>query len=175
MDLKVAPSSRAFVEVRSKGIMGALEHDVTFSAPVAPMTIAGVPDGDSIDVPIEAAIDIAQISPPAHASRFDRDKMLHNLRGDETLDMKRWPAIDFRGRYTGTLERGSLAGDLVVRGTPRRVTFDVRVTKRDGGLRADASWEGTLTSLGIKPFKALFGALKLHDFCRIRLEADFSV
>jgi polyisoprenoid-binding protein YceI len=174
MDLRLLSSSRAMVDVRSRGIMGALEHELTFTAKATCGAIA-VATEESIDVPIEASIDVASIDPPQDASRGDREKMLDNLRGPDTLDMKRWPSLTFRGRYEGSLDRGKLAGDLVVRGMPRRVSFDVRVTKSDGGYRADATWEGTLTDLGIKPFAALFGALKLRDWCRIRLELDLAV
>jgi hypothetical protein len=33
------------------------------------------------------------------------------------------------------------------------------------------TWESTLNALGIKPFKALLGALKLEDWVRLRVEA----
>jgi hypothetical protein len=46
------------------------------------------------------------------------------------------------------------------------------VLQRAGSdLVARGTWEGRLTDLGIKPFRALMGALKLEDWVRLRLEA----
>lgn len=174
MDLKVLPSSRIMVDVRSKGILGALEHEITFGAPAEACVIASVPESGRFEAGVAAKLAVAALEPPADASRFDRDKMLENLRGDDTLAMKRWPELELRGRYEGDLEGGTLRGELTVRGTPRPIAFDVRVTKRGEGYRADARWEGTLTQLGVKPFKALLGALQLRDFCRIRLAVDLA-
>ena len=42
----------------------------------------------------------------------------------------------------------------------------------EGPILARGAWEGRLTDLGIKPFKALLGALKLEDWIRLRLEAS---
>ena len=52
------------------------------------------------------------------------------------LDARRFPTIDFRGRYAGTLEWGTLSGDLHVRGAPRRVSMGVRVSREGGRLVA---------------------------------------
>ena len=103
----------------------------------------------------------------------DRDKMLENLRGRDVLDAAKNPLIRFRGRYAGTLDEGKLTGDLTLRGTPRAVIFPIRITRDETSLRAVGAWEGPLTALGIKPFKALLGALKLEDWAKIRLDLRF--
>src|SRR5450631_2164240 len=99
--------------------------------------------------------------------------MLDNLRGRDVLDAARWGTVSLRGRYRGTLDRGTLTGDLVVRGTPRAITLAVRAKDRDGQRRRfEATWEGTQTELGIKPFRAMLGALQLRDWIKIRLEIE---
>jgi hypothetical protein len=66
-----------------------------------------------------------------------------------------------------------LSGDLQVRGVPRRVSMSIRVAREAGALVATGAWEGRLTDLGIRPFKALLGAIKLEDHITLRLEMRF--
>jgi hypothetical protein len=47
----------------------------------------------------------------------------------------------------------------------------VRVARDGERLTASARWDGKLTDLGVKPFKALLGALRLEDRVVLRLEA----
>ena len=96
-----------------------------------------------------------------------------NLRGREVLDAARFPTIDFRGRYAGSLDAGTLSGELRVRSVARPVSMSIRVAQSAGVLVATGAWEGRLTELGIRPFKALLGAIKLEDWIALRLEARF--
>lgn len=169
VNLSSGAASRVFVDVRSKGLVSALDHELTFAASPEPFTLRGVDASGAIDVDVVVRVPVARFDPPEHASRFDRDKMTDNLRGKDVLDMARWPALVFRGRYAGTIASGRLAGDLEVRGASRPIALDVVVTRASDVLHADGAWEGTLGDLGIKPYKALFGALKLADWIRIRI------
>jgi polyisoprenoid-binding protein YceI len=99
--------------------------------------------------------------------------MRENTLGPEVLDAGHHPTLEFRGRYAGTRSSGTLEGELVVRGVPRRFSMGVEVAGSGGKLVATGVWEGRLTDLGIKPFKALLGALKLQDWIRLRLHAVF--
>jgi hypothetical protein len=87
------------------------------------------------------------------------------------LDAARFLLVELRGRYEGTVEGGDLRGELLVRGQPRRLAMAIATTKQWDVIVATGTWEGKLTDLGIKPFKALLGALKLEDWIRLRLEA----
>ena len=169
VDLSSGAASRVFVDVRSKGLVSALDHELTFAASPDSFALRGVDASGAIDVDVVVRVPVARFDPPEHASRFDRDKMTDNLRGKEVLDMARWPALVFRGRYSGTIVDGRLAGDLEVRGAPRPIALDVVVTRASDVLHVEGVWEGTLGDLGIKPYKALFGALKLADWIRIRI------
>jgi hypothetical protein len=175
--------SRVLVDVRSKGLVSALDHAITFTGSPAPFIIRGVSgvgrttaagESGALDVEVMVRVPVSSFEPPADVSRFDRDKMTDNLRGKDVLDMARVPSLVFRGRYTGTLAGGTLAGDLEVRGEARSVALDVNVSRTGHGLRAEGAWQGTLRDLGIKPFKALFGALKLEDWVRIRVAVDLA-
>jgi polyisoprenoid-binding protein YceI len=100
--------------------------------------------------------------------------MVDNLRSRDVLDAARFPSIDFRGRYAGMLEGGTLAGDLQVKSVVRAISIPVRVQREGSVLAATGAWEGRLTDLGVKPFKALLGAIKLEDWIAVRLDVRFA-
>lgn len=167
MRFELSPDSRVFVELRATGLLRAVGHDPTLSA----RPEAAVVDLD--DGQVVVRFPVADIEPQGDMSESDRQKMLDNMRSAEVLDASRFPVIELRGRYEGTTDGGELRGELVVRGQPRRVAVSVRTTKQWDVVVAAGTWEGKLTDLGIKPFKALLGALKLEDWIRLRMEARF--
>jgi hypothetical protein len=167
MRLELLPDTRLLVDLRATGLLRAVGHDPTLVATPEPVSIDLDGDGASVTVRFHAA----KIEPPRDISESDRDKMRENMLGRDVLDASRFPAIEVRARYAGTREGGHLEGDLVVRGQPHPFSMAVRVAKEGEVLAATGTWEGTLNGLGIKPFKALLGALKLQDWIRLRLEA----
>jgi polyisoprenoid-binding protein YceI len=65
----------------------------------------------------------------------------------------------------------SVEGQLTLRGATRPIAFDVAI---DGGtLTAEAVVRQT--DFGIKPYSALFGALKVADDVKVQLEARLSI
>jgi hypothetical protein len=160
MRLKLVPV--AHVDVRSKGLVAALDHEVTFSGDVEPITIEVA--AGAIDVEVTASLLVSKLEPPKSASRFDRNQMRDQL--DAALDAARSPELRFRGRYRGTRTEGQLEGELTIAGRAQKVAFDVR----GGGERVVATWEGKLTDVGVKPPKLLLGAIKLADWAKIRVE-----
>lgn len=175
MPIALLDSSRVFVDLRAIGLLRGLAHDPTLTA-CPERVLVDTPGDGEIDSAVNALFAADAIQPPVNMSAADRDRMLQNLRGPEVLDSARFPTIELRARYRGTLDGGTLAGEIVVRGMPRPLSMAVRVTRaKDGAFVASGAWEGKLTNLGVKPFKALLGALKLEDWIRLRLEATFSV
>jgi hypothetical protein len=174
MHLELSSESRVYVELQATGLLRAVGHDPTLSAAPEPLAIT-VPDGEGrFELPVDACVRADAIEPPPDIPASDREQMRANTLGREVLDAARFPTLDFRGRYAGTLASGTLAGELVVLGVARRVVLDVRVTRVGASVAATGAWEGRLTDLGIKPFKALLGALKLKDWVRLRLSARFA-
>jgi hypothetical protein len=169
MRLVLAADSRVLIDLRAAGLLGAVGHDPTLTAVPSAVSLE-VPEagGGELDLAVEARIPVDAIEPPADISASDRSQMRDNLRGPDVLDAARWPSVDFRGRFSGTLERGRLSGTLVVRGSARPAAVDVSISRRGTELVAEGDWTGSLTELGIKPFRALFGALKLKDWIRLR-------
>jgi hypothetical protein len=163
------------IDLRATGLLRAVGHDPTLTARPEARVAVDVGAGSQLGFPVAVAFRADAIELPSDISASDRQKMRENLLGAEVLDAARHPAISFTGRYEGSLEGGSLSGDLVVRGAPRRLELQLRSTRSGDRLSARGAWEGRLTSLGIKPFKALLGALKLQDWIRLRVEAQVAV
>jgi hypothetical protein len=164
MRFELAAQSRVFVDLRASGLLRAVGHDPTLTArpEVASM---------DLETPFVLRFPVRDIEPPRDIPEADRMKMADNLRGEEVLDASRFPVIEVRARYGGTPEAGRIDGDLVVRGKVHPFGMDVRSTRDGEDLVVSGRWEGTLRGLGIKPFKALLGALTLKDWIALRLEA----
>jgi len=169
MRLALLPGSRVLVDLRATGLLRAALHDPTLAAPLEPATVEAGEGAFTAPLDLRARVDAIEV--PAEMSAGDQEKMRENLRGPEVLDAARFPAITLRARYTGTLEGGRVEGELLVRGAPRRFAVDVRVARDGAELRATGVWEGRLTDLGVRPFRALLGALRLDDWARLRVEA----
>jgi polyisoprenoid-binding protein YceI len=158
------------VDLRATGLLGGLGHDPTLTARAGRLEVEFT---EGADVPVHGRFAVEAIEVPGDIPAADRRKMRENMLSRDVLDAERFPAVEFRGRYAGTLEGGTLSGDLVVRGAPRPVSMPVRVAREGDLYTATGRWEGKLTALGVKPFKALLGALKLEDRVVLRLEARF--
>jgi hypothetical protein len=168
MRLELLADSRVLVDLRATGLLRAIGHDPTLTAPPEPATLE-LDDSGGAEVVVR--FPVRDIQPPRDIPDSDREKMADNMLARDVLDAARFPFVELRARWAGTLEGGVLKGDLVVRGQRRPFAMDVRVAREADVLLATGTWEGKLTGLGIKPFKALLGALKLQDWIRLRLEA----
>jgi polyisoprenoid-binding protein YceI len=173
----LSPDSRVLVDLRASGLLRALGHDPTLVARPEPATVESSEEGDAAGTTtatLALRFPVARIDPPEGMSRDDRDKMRANMEAPEVLDAARFPAVDVTARWRGTMERGRLEVDATVRGRTHALTMDVTLERAGSTLVGRGTWEGRLTDLGIKPFRALMGALKLEDWVRLRLEAKLS-
>ena len=93
---------------------------------------------------------------------------------ETTIDvegLKREPIV-FRTTQVAKTPGGlHVDGELTLRGNTAPVAFDVALA--DGALSATATVKQT--DFGIKPYSALFGALKVADEVRVELEARLSI
>lgn len=174
MRLSLQDGSRVLIDLRATGLLRAVAHSPTLTAHPERVTVDfGEPSSEANEAAVEASFRADAIEAPADIPAADRAKMADNLRGREVLDAARFPTIDFRGRYAGSMDAGTLSGELRVRSVARPVSMSIRVAQSAGVLVATGAWEGRLTELGIRPFKALLGAIKLEDWIALRLEARF--
>jgi hypothetical protein len=169
MRFELVDPARVVIQLRASGLLGGLGHDPTLTARSDPFAVVMSDD----EAEVEARFPVEAIEPPGDVPRGDRDRMLENLRGHAVLDALRYPAIDLRARYRGSREGGALSGDLIVRGVPRSIATSVAVSRDGDRYVATGSWEGKLTALGVQPFRALLGTLRLKDWIRLRFEAAF--
>jgi hypothetical protein len=174
MRFELSPESHVAIDLRATGILKAVAHNPTLTARPQPIRVQlAEPLSSTLDLPVDASFRVDAIDPPQNLPPQDRERMRDNLRGDEVLGAARYPAIELHARYRGSLERGTLTGVLVVRGAARPITMELQAAREGDVLRVTGAWEGKLTDLGVKPYKALLGAIKLADWVRLRLEARF--
>ncbi|MGD9694788.1 MAG: YceI family protein [Thermoleophilia bacterium] len=89
----------------------------------------------------------------------------------KTIDdeiLKRQPVTFRSTRIAPAADGLSVSGDLTLLGTARPVAFDL-AAGADGALTAAATL--TQSDWGIKPYSALFGALKVADDVAVELDA----
>ncbi len=173
MRLELDDTACVFIDLRATGLLGALGHDPTLTARAGRFDLE-IGEGP-VDIAVEARFAVDAIEVPEDIGASDRAKMKENLLSPAVLDAARFPAIEVQGRYAGTLEGGTLSGSLVVRGASRPLSMKVRAARDGDRYIVAGRWEGKLSALGVKPFKALLGALKLEDWICLRLQARFKV
>lgn len=170
----LSPDSRVLVDLRATGLLRALGHNPTLVAhPNAAMIEAVAAEGET-RATLALRFPVARIALPEDISRDDRDKMRANMEASEVLDAARFPVVDVAARWQGTTESGRLDVDATVRGRTHTLAMNIVLEPVGVEIVARGAWEGRLTDLGIKPFRALMGALKLEDWIRLRLDARLS-
>jgi polyisoprenoid-binding protein YceI len=96
----------------------------------------------------------------------DDDKA--NIRQTIDDDVLKGQAISFRStQVTGADGRLSVEGELTLAGTTRPLAFDLAV----GDGRVTGVAVVTQSEWGMKPYSALFGALKVADDVRVEIDA----
>jgi hypothetical protein len=97
----------------------------------------------------------------------DREKIRHSLQTD-VLRTNRFPEAQFTGRVFGDTAPYRVSGELTLCGTTQPLSIML--------LRAGPSLRGEVelvpSQFGIKPFRALGGALKVQDRVLVLVEAD---
>ncbi len=158
------------VSVASKPILG-MKHEPVIGAAPPRTRIELVETDGRVSADVSFELDPRELAPGSHG-RADSEKIRANLVGKDVLDADRFPTIIVKGRYEGTRTEGKLDARITLRGVPQHVTFPVTIRHEGERLRVQGEWEGTLTSLGIKPFRALLGALTLKDWVRLTFRVE---
>ncbi|MFJ2032923.1 YceI family protein [Streptosporangium sp. NPDC087985] len=100
----------------------------------------------------------------------DRREIKKNIQ-EKILHSDRYPTITFRStRADGTPESFRVEGDLTLVGVTRPVTVQGLLTED----RVRGSATIVQTQWGIRPYSALFGALKLSDGVEVQFDAGLA-
>lgn len=99
-------------------------------------------------------------------SESDRAKIVQNIR-ETVLRVGKYPQAHYRGSVSAREAYVFVNGTLELCG----VTLPLSFTLERSGTRLSGSFELIPSHFGIKPYRALGGALKVQDRVRIQVEA----
>jgi polyisoprenoid-binding protein YceI len=157
------------VRTGRKGAAAKAGHDLLIhvTAWQATLRLAEDPADTSIELEADATSLRVREGTGGMQSLGDDDKAnIHTTIDDEVLERQ---AITFRSKQvTGTDARLSVQGDLTLAGVTRPLAFDLAVS--DGG-RLTGTAVVKQSEWGMKPYSALFGALKVADDVRVEIDA----
>ena len=148
-----------------EGVLSRLGHDLAFD--VRTFSIEGLEDGTMrgtfrpSSLHAAGAIHDGKVSP---LSTSDRES-IEGTTAKEVLNVSRFPEVTFEGAIDG--EKGSFTGTLTLHGVTR--TISGTVTSVDGGTRAITTF--VPSEFGIRPYRAMLGALRVEDRVRVEIEA----
>jgi polyisoprenoid-binding protein YceI len=127
--------------------------------------------GDAPSVTLDADATSLKVREGSGGMMALGDDDLANIEQTIDDDVLKRQDIAFRStRVEETADGLSVTGDLTVRGTTRPIAFDLVVA--DGRVRGSAVVKQT--EWGMKPYTALFGALKVADEVRVEIDAELS-
>jgi len=87
-----------------------------------------------------------------------------NILGKKLLQAEQFPAIQIRSeQITGDMPDIEVEANIVVRGTEFAVVFPARVELSSDSFIASGKLEITHAEMGLKPFKAMLGTLRVRD------------
>ena len=144
-------------------------HDLVIhvTAWEATLAVADDPAATSLEVDADAASLRVREGTGGMQSLGDDDKA--NIQQTIDDDVLKGRAITFRSTaVTGADGRLTVQGELTLAGTTRPLAFDLDVGD-DGRLRGVAVVKQS--DWGMKPYSALFGALKVADDVRVEIDA----
>ncbi|MDP9864847.1 MULTISPECIES: YceI family protein [Streptosporangium] len=168
-------SGRLLVNTARSGLGAKAGHDLTIEVTRwhGEATVDTTdPAGSSVTVEIDAgSFEVREgtggVKPLTGSDRREIEKILR----EKILHTGRNPMITFRStRVDGTAESFRVEGDLTIVG----VTQPVEIQGSLAGSRAQGSATIVQTRWGIRPYSALFGALKVGDGVEIRFDADLT-
>lgn len=158
------------MRVFKEGLLAAVGHDLSLRASkltieVDPATGRGTARFDARAIRVEHALSGGRPAPSA-LSRDDVQTIERNI-ANEVLEASRWPEIVFHLDSSVREEGGArISGRLALHGRERPLELALR--KAGDRLRAEVRLEQP--DYGIKPFRALLGALKIKPEVLVELD-----
>ncbi|WP_433225403.1 YceI family protein [Microtetraspora malaysiensis] len=165
-------SGRLLIKTTRAGLGAKAGHDLTLEpARWRGEAVVADPAGSSVTVEVDvASIEVKEgVGGIKPLSDSDRADIVRNLR-EKVLNAREHPTITFRSsRVDGTAEAFHVEGGLTISGATHTVTLDGRSV----GDRVRGSTTVVQSRWGIRPYSALFGALKLSD--EVGVEFDLAL
>jgi len=155
-----------YVYVYREGLLARLGHDLRLVVPRFEITLAGDRVTARFEVPsvrVDGAADGDSIKVNA-LSEADKTSIREKIRGG-VLHADRWPEVRLEGSLIPHAEHPVVRARVTIMG--RTEVEDVPVSRTAGVLRVNTVM--TPSRWGIKPYKALAGAIRLQDRWRVQL------
>lgn len=101
-----------------------------------------------------------------------REGTRRNMLGGDLLDVAHHPQITIRGlALSGGPQNFAVRVELTVRAKPATIVVPVRLEPAPAGtLRVSARFPVTQSALGLTPFSAMLGALRVEDALEVELD-----
>jgi polyisoprenoid-binding protein YceI len=157
------------VRTRRVGAAAKAGHDLLFHVTTwnATLAVGEDPDSATIELHVDAgSLRVVEGTGGIQALTDDDIASIQRTIDDQVL---RNEAIEFRSTRVEARGGGRFAveGELAIVGRTHPISFELEVDE-DGALTASAVV--TQTAWGMKPYSALFGALKVHDDVELALD-----
>ncbi len=156
------------------GLLSAVGHDLKIR--VGRFTVDVDPDASQVEARFDAAsLHVVnavegQVERPDTPSAADKEKIRSEIR-DQVLETKRYPEIHFLStRITRVGDGYDVTGELNLHGHQKEIRF----TTRKNGAHQVAEVSLHQPDFGIKPYRALLGALKVRPDVLVRVEVPLS-
>jgi polyisoprenoid-binding protein YceI len=154
-----ATTAECLVYTFREGLLSAVGHDLCLRVTNFRVDLG---EGDQIVAEFDArSLRATGDVSPSDARKIERDA------ADEVLAAGRFPTITFRSRRVERdgATRARIEGDLTLHGVTRPLAFDAVASEE--GWRAEVRLDQR--DFGIKPFTALFGALRVRADVVVRI------
>ena len=169
------------VHVAKRGAFAMFAHDHDFEVTRWSGTVA-VPGGDPARGSVELVLDAGSLlDRQKKLSEADRRKVDQQAAGPEVLDAARAPEITYRsdrvvvaagGAGEGAQVRGTVQGQLTVRGRTRPVDAAFEATRAGEGWSVRGRARFKQSDFGIKPFSGYGGTVGVKDEVEVTFELE---
>ncbi|MGI8429811.1 MAG: YceI family protein [Solirubrobacteraceae bacterium] len=166
---KVGPSDgKMQVRTYREGMAQKIGHDLVLDVGQWQATVEVGPDGTPSAIELEADSSSLEVREGVGGAKPLSDKDRGDIKksiNDKVLQGE--PIVFHSSAIEGSDGRLAVQGELEITGSKRPVKFDLDVA---GDGRVSATLPLTQSEWGIKPYKAMMGALKVRDLIEVVLE-----
>ncbi|MGR6319940.1 YceI family protein [Micromonospora soli] len=172
--LRFGPDNgRMLLRTGRAGVGSTIGHDLTIEVTDWSVEL-DIPDTGPTDATATARIELGSLAVREGTggarplSDKDRGEIENNAR--RTLDVGRHPTATFESTHVVTGDdHATISGTLTLHGVAAPIDVDVREVTPD---RYRAATVVPQSSYGIKPYSALFGAIKVRDDVEVEIEVN---